>query len=428
MKSKINSSAVGVMQNKLSRQTVRTQLKKAIGYIRVSTMRQHDGGISLNSQAELLRNFAKQKSLDLVGICEDAHSAYGRRSSSRPSLLEAIAQAQSDGIPILVTSIDRLSRNPADLELFKSADVKIISVKEGRISKGQLKILVHAAEAQSVESAQRSQASAARSRVAGRRAGNKTNLSDAQRKGAIANMGRSQQKVRDLASYIAKIPALKNLSWPARVEMLNSAGHHNLVSGVYSDKKRWTVESLRKPFNAALAEIEFEDELDQEDAALVLAAAAENEKTVLQPHVESAAHIALEAVAGERDVAPVIKECPESPSPSMGPFGSPPASILGGADVAEPKLSAQPPARSKLDPDDYPVPLRRRGLNDTELALLRRIMQVRGLSESQVMDELGKSRLDASLWQSRRNCTTVTPDMLGGLLRWFGENRSVWRP
>jgi hypothetical protein len=55
-------------------------------------------------------------------------------------------------------------------------------------------------------------------------------------------------------------------------------------------------------------------------------------------------------------------------------------------------------------------------------------MKVRDLSESEVMDELGKPRLDASLWQSRSQGTTVSPDMLGRLLKWFGKNRAVWKP
>ena len=59
---------------------------------------------------------------------------------------------------------------------------------------------------------------------------------------------------------------------------------------------------------------------------------------------------------------------------------------------------------------------------------MRKIMNARGMAESAVMDELGRPRLDPSLWQSRRNGTTVSPDMLGRLLKWFGENRAVWRP
>ncbi len=42
--------------------------------------------------------------------------------------------------------------------------------------------------------------------------------------------------------------------------------------------------------------------------------------------------------------------------------------------------------------------------------------------------ELAKPRLDPSLWQSRSNGTTVSPDMLGRLVKWFRENRTVWKP
>jgi len=99
---------------------------------------------------------------------------------------------------------------------------------------------------------------AANRKVSGRKPGNKTNLEEAQRKGAAANSARSTQKIRDLSDYIAKHPGIKKLSWSQRVAMLNSDHHYNLISATHNEKRPWTKGALRKAFKAALEESELQ--------------------------------------------------------------------------------------------------------------------------------------------------------------------------
>jgi hypothetical protein len=106
----------------------------------------------------------------------------------------------------------------------------------------------------------------------GRKPGNKTNLKEAQRRGAVGNLLRSQRKIRELADYIERNPSITAASWSGRVETLNSAGHFNLVSEVHGETRPWTTNSLRKPFAAALAEIEVRKEIDCEDVDAALPA------------------------------------------------------------------------------------------------------------------------------------------------------------
>ncbi|WP_162931798.1 recombinase family protein [Sulfitobacter sp. D7] len=402
--------------------------RRVIGYVRVSTREQEQKGISLDAQSALLRDYAHEKSMDLLGICEDAQSAYDQHSSKRPGLREVLSRAASEGLPILVVSVDRLSRSLKDLSLPEFSDVEIISVKEGKVGPRKLRKLVKAAEAASANAAKLSKEMVRSSIKKGRKPGNKTNLKEAQRSGAINNMLRSQRKVQELADFIGKNPSMTALSWSGRVEALNSSGNFNLVSEVHGEKQPWTIQSLRKPFKAALAEIQMHEDMDREDAAAAVTGSDDEMNASLPDHAADRGAEASKGVSDARVAAPVGGASQAHACPSGIPEGFTPSEAEGAAkSIPSPPALPQYSGNSRLNPDDYPLPLRRRPLNATEIALLRKIMSSRDLSESNVMDELGKPRLDPSLWQSRRNGTTVSPDMLGRLLKWFGENRKVWR-
>jgi hypothetical protein len=149
----------------MSEQTNQTKMSRVIGYIRVSTREQEQKGISL-----------------------DAQSAYNQHSSKRPGLREVLSRATSEGLPILVVSIDRLSRSMKDLSLPEFSALEIISVKEGKVGPRKLRKLVKAAEATSANAARLAKEMIRSGIKKGRKRGNKTNLRDAQRSGAINNM------------------------------------------------------------------------------------------------------------------------------------------------------------------------------------------------------------------------------------------------
>lgn len=414
----------------MSEQISKLMMRRVIGYVRVSTREQEQKGISLDAQSARLRDYANNKSMDLIGICEDAQSAYDRHSSKRPGLREVLSRAASEGLPILVASVDRLSRSMKDLRIPEFSAIEIISVKEGKVGPRKLRKLVMAAEAVSADAARLSKQKVKDSIKKGRTPGNKTNLTEAQRRGAIHNMLRSQRKVQELAGYIEQNPSMTELTWLDRVEALNASGNLNLVSEVHGEKQPWTIQSLRKPFKAALAEIQMHKDMDRDDAALAISGSDEGMNASLLGKAVGQGAEASKIVAGAKAGAPIGGSGSHAHTRSL--------SISEGFATSEPEGAAksisslselpQPAAKSRLNPDDYPLPLKRRPLNETEITVLRKIMNARGMAESEVMDELGRPRLDPSLWQSRRNGTTVSPDMLGRLLKWFGENRAIWRP
>lgn len=88
--------------------------ERVVGYVRVSTEGQADGGVSLEAQRAKLRAYAVALDLDLIEIIEDA--GYSAKSIARPGLqraLEHLAAGRATGL--LVTKLDRLTRSVRDL-------------------------------------------------------------------------------------------------------------------------------------------------------------------------------------------------------------------------------------------------------------------------------------------------------------------------
>lgn len=83
---------------------------RAIGYVRVSTAKQADKGVSLEAQEERLRIYAQMQGLELVRIEVDAGESAS--SMERPGLQRALAALDSfEAAALVVVKLDRLTRN-----------------------------------------------------------------------------------------------------------------------------------------------------------------------------------------------------------------------------------------------------------------------------------------------------------------------------
>lgn len=92
------------------------QREKVIGYVRVSTEGQADGGVSLDAQRQKLEAYALALDLELVGVIEDA--GFSAKTLARPGLrlaLEHLADGRASGL--LIAKLDRLTRSVRDLGL-----------------------------------------------------------------------------------------------------------------------------------------------------------------------------------------------------------------------------------------------------------------------------------------------------------------------
>jgi site-specific DNA recombinase len=106
---------------------------KTIGYIRVSTDKQADRGVSLDAQAEKIRAMAVVHGAELIDIIIDGGES--AKSLNRPGMTRLLALVDSGAVQaVIVAKLDRLTRSVKDLctllERFERRGVALVSVAE----------------------------------------------------------------------------------------------------------------------------------------------------------------------------------------------------------------------------------------------------------------------------------------------------------
>jgi len=106
---------------------------RAIGYVRVSTDKQADRGVSLEAQQEKIRAMATVHSADLIDIVIDAGES--AKHLDRPGMERVLAMVRAGAVDtVIVAKLDRLTRSVRDLadllELFTRRGVSLVSVAE----------------------------------------------------------------------------------------------------------------------------------------------------------------------------------------------------------------------------------------------------------------------------------------------------------
>ncbi len=106
---------------------------KTIGYVRVSTDKQADRGVSLDAQAEKIRAMAVVHSAELLDIIVDGGES--AKSLNRPGMSRLLALVDAGEVQVvIIAKLDRLTRSVKDLctllERFSKRGVALISVAE----------------------------------------------------------------------------------------------------------------------------------------------------------------------------------------------------------------------------------------------------------------------------------------------------------
>lgn len=88
-------------------------MTKAIGYIRVSTEKQADHGVSMEAQAEKLNAYAMLYDIELVDMVIEQGSAKCLQREGLQSVLARLEAGEAEAL--IVVKLDRLTRSVADL-------------------------------------------------------------------------------------------------------------------------------------------------------------------------------------------------------------------------------------------------------------------------------------------------------------------------
>jgi site-specific DNA recombinase len=106
---------------------------RAIGYVRVSTDKQADRGVSLDAQMEKIRAMAVVHGTELVDIIVDGGES--AKNLNRPGMARLLALVNEGEVnTVIIAKLDRLTRSVKDLaellERFQRRGVSLVSVAE----------------------------------------------------------------------------------------------------------------------------------------------------------------------------------------------------------------------------------------------------------------------------------------------------------
>lgn len=220
---------------------------EAILYTRVSTIDQGKNGIGLESQTITAEEFARLKGISITHRFQDIASGHGDNSlAKRPALKEAIRIAKEQSIPILVSSLDRFSRNERFIhDTVVDQHVSILSATEGLMDPIILAARARKAEFQREVISVTTKTSLQKLKEKGVKLGNRTNLDLAQKNGAASNKARSEAKANEIADVLRDIDPECAMSGAEIARKLNE---REITSG---RGRQWSASTIHQPLKRA---------------------------------------------------------------------------------------------------------------------------------------------------------------------------------
>lgn len=197
-----------------------------VAYYRVSTKRQGESGLGLESQRAILCHYLDCDSL----VAEFTEVSSGGQAFNRPELQKAIRLCADGGHTLAVAKIDRLSRKTEDaLRIWGQLDGRLYSCDipqdNGRMDKFTLTIFMAIADRERELVGIRTKAALAAAKARGQELGKPENLTGSgRRRGARTNKLEAQRDYRLLVGYIRRLRT-DRLSFGAIAGQLNEEGH-----------------------------------------------------------------------------------------------------------------------------------------------------------------------------------------------------------
>ena len=94
-----------------------------VAYYRVSTQRQGESGLGLDSQRETVRAFLHGNAQNLLAEFTEVESG---KKDTRKELAKAIAKAKELGARLIIAKLDRLSRNASFIFQLRDSEVDFV--------------------------------------------------------------------------------------------------------------------------------------------------------------------------------------------------------------------------------------------------------------------------------------------------------------
>lgn len=220
-------------------------MKPAVIYRRVSTSEQGKSGLGLEAQVSALTRFCAAEGFEVAASFDDVGS--GKLGlEGRPGLTAALARAARLKCPVIVSKLDRLSRDVAFISGLMARGVPFIVAELGAdVDPFVLHLFAALGQKERQLISQRTKDALA-PMVGTGRLGNKTNLAEAQAKGCVGNVAASVAFSGKVMPLVERLKA-GGLSMNAIAGQLNASNLPTMRGG------RWTSKAVFRVISSTRA-------------------------------------------------------------------------------------------------------------------------------------------------------------------------------
>jgi DNA invertase Pin-like site-specific DNA recombinase len=219
-------------------------MERAVAYYRVSTKQQQRSGLGIEAQRATVTRFAEAERLTIVAEFVEIETGKGADAlDRRPQLAAALAAARAAKCSVLVSKLDRLSRDVAFVSGLMAQRVPFIVAELGRDA-DPFMLHLYAALAEKERSliAERTKAALASKRASGARLGNPTNLPLAGALGRATQVAAADEFVSGLLPVVLAIRQTGAQTLEAMSQALNQRGIRTARGG------KWHASSVANLF------------------------------------------------------------------------------------------------------------------------------------------------------------------------------------
>jgi DNA invertase Pin-like site-specific DNA recombinase len=213
---------------------------KYVSYLRVSTKRQGESGLGIEAQRQAVEAYLNGGSWTLVDEVVEIES--GKHDHNRPELQKALDACRRYGAKLIISRLDRLSRDPVFLLSLRDAGIDFTALDLPNANRMTVGVMALVAEQEREAISQRTKAALAAAKARGVKLGNpRPETAGFRDRRAAAAAGRKGGKAAQVAaqSFAELIqPLLENelagLSANATAKALNARGVRTPRGGAWS--------------------------------------------------------------------------------------------------------------------------------------------------------------------------------------------------
>lgn len=182
---------------------------KAIAYYRVSTSQQGKSGLGLESQQADVRAFCEKEGIEILGEFTEVETGKGSDAlDRRPQLAAALREAKRQGAYVIVSKLDRLSRDVHFVSGLMTHKVPFVVTALGKDADPfMLHLYAALSEKERTLISERTRAALAAAKARGVVLGNRVNLGEARAKGCAVIRAKADQDAARLSDVLLPMRA-----------------------------------------------------------------------------------------------------------------------------------------------------------------------------------------------------------------------------